>query len=226
MTNKQKYPNAKVERNEYCNLYGGHYIRLDQGVFLKRDGSADSHSYSDPSNTYFESGKIAQSALDKFMKDKPEITLSEIKSQYEEAEKLLGKKFLSAHDGKTEICEKVFLAVKGGLNTSYLMDQEIEGKGYCIGITTAFRNTLPFSMCKKIKLIEVVAHDGKTYIAEDDGKCWKFGCAKISKTLIKESYKLLDSLFSDGNRQITKVTIGACDFDQETLKSLIEQDKS
>lgn len=227
MTNKEKYPNALVNSNpnatEICG--GIWYIKLDEYYYLKNDGSTGKHNSDKPSDTYYKTETAAQKALDKFMNDKPEITLSEIKSQYEEAEKLLGKKFLSAHDGKTAICEKVFLAVKGGLNTSYLMNKEIEEKGYCIGIT-AFRNTLPFSMCKKIKPIEVVAHDGKTYTAEDDGKCWKFGCAKISKTLIKEAYKLLDSLFSDGNRQIKKITIGACDFDQETLKSLIEQDKS
>lgn len=227
MTNKQKYPSAKIQENPNAKgLCGGAwYVELKHSFYLKNDGSISGHDHDKPNDTYYKTKTAAQKALDKFMKDKPEITLSEIKSQYEEAEKLLGKKFLSAHNGKTEICEKVFLAVKGGLNTSYLMNKEIEEKGYCIGITTAFRNTLPFSMCKKIKPIEVVAHNGKTYTAEDDGKCWKFGCATISKTLIKESYKLFDSLFSDGNRQIKKITIGACDFDLETLKSLIEQDK-
>lgn len=95
-------------------------------------------------------------------------------------------------------------------------------KGYCIGVRTSGKDTLPISMCEEIKTISVIAHDGQTYTAESDGDCWKFACARISKTLIKQSLNLMNDKNFGGNRQIEKITIGKCDFTRETLQALAE----
>ncbi len=230
MTNKEKYPNAKIIQNpsapQECG--GTWYIRLvsefgKRDQYLLKNLQVGPHDHDNPSNTYFPSEAAAKTALDNFMNETPEITLKEIKLQLEEAKKLIGKnvRFSLGMGTYREKCEKVFFALEEASNTSLLMEKEIKTKGYCIGVKTSGQHTLPLSMCEEIKTISVVAHDGQTYTAESDGNCWKFGCARISKSLIREAYNLfLQS--STGNRQVEKITIGKCDFSRETLKALVE----
>jgi hypothetical protein len=212
MTNKEKYPNAKVKDFDlvfYVSLLHDHYLV---------NGKVSRHCTKDG---YYETYQEAQTALNNFMNETSEITLKEIKLQLEEAKKLVGTKIKNSYSNRVETCERVFLTVERGHDTSMLMNEQIDKKGYCIGVRTSGRDTLPLSMCKEIKTVSVIAHDGQTYTAESDGNCWKFGCAKISKCLIKEAYNLFEKSVT-GNRQVEKITIGKCDFTRETLKALVE----
>jgi len=224
MTNKQKYPNAEIEKNPSCSIdiCGGiWYVKLGNGFYLKNDNTVGKHEAERPNFTYYKTKIAAQQALNKFMKDKPEITLSEIKSQYEEAKKLIGKKVAGPYISYKFTVKEVHLEIIYE-PSSTLCNEFFEKNGYVIKVCGGC-HIIPYTPdIKIIESVSVVAHDSKTYIAVDDGECWQFGCAKISKSLIEESYELLDTIFSDGNRQITKITIGACDFDRATLKSLVD----
>lgn len=224
MTNKEKYPNARILENESAtyDCDGQFYIRLlsDEYVYLRRDGSVGPHDCSDARNTYHKTRQDAQDALDKFMNEKPEITLSEIKSQYEEAKKLIGNK-IKDPDGRTFVVKDVSLHVEFR-SSSYVCNEFFEKNGYVIKVSNGKGTAIPYVPDISIfKEISVKAHDGQTYTAESDGDCWKFGCARIDKSLIKNASELFEKL-TVGNRQVKKITIGACDFDEETLKSLVE----
>ena len=223
MTNKEKYSNAKIKGGEKP------FVLLDKNdIYLTTDGKVSSWynltlPYEEKEKLfYFKSFKQAETALNNFMNETSEITLKEIKLQLEEAKKLVGKKIKNSYSNKVQTCERVFFAVERGADTSVLMNEEINKNGYCIGVRTVERDTFPLFMCEEIKTISVVAHDGQTYTAESDGDCWKFGCARISKTLIKQSLNLMNDKTHGGNRQIEKITIGKCDFTRETLKALVE----
>ncbi len=222
MTNKEKYPNAEIKGPSTW----GYYIVLNgddpyNATYLVKNAP----SINNCANGWHPTREQAETALNNFMNEThktPEITLKEIKRQLEEAKKLVGQKIKNLYSGGIETCQKVFIAVDVNPDTSSLMDKEINKMGYCIGIKTDNRNTLPLSMCEKIKTVSVAAHNGQTYNAESDGDCWKFGCARISKTLIKQSLNLMNDKNFGGNRQIEKITIGKCDFTRETLKALVE----
>jgi len=63
------------------------------------------------------------------------------------------------------------------------------------------------------------------YFAEDDGNCVKFGCARISKSLIVESRNFLKNAAgnAEGNRTIKHVDIGAGVFSLVDLEALMKQ---
>jgi hypothetical protein len=149
------------------------------------------------------------------------ITLDEIKSQLIEAKKLIGKNFYNYHDKKTYICKDVFLALEVSGKTSPMMDCEISNNGYCIGVRSVNGCLYPFSICKPVSVVETTNHRGEKYTAQDNGQTWKFGCAEISKSLVKELYETMSENHI-GNRQASKVTIGAADFDFDTLKASVE----
>lgn len=220
MTNKEKYPNAKV-----CPMlfsYGTRYYVSLRGGIINPIYLVNGEPNEECTHGWHQTQEQAESALNNFMNETSEITLKEIKLQLEEAKKLVGKKIKNSYSNKVQTCERVFFAVERGADTSVLMNEEINKNGYCIGVRTVERDTLPLFMCEEIKTISVVAHDGQTYTAESDGDCWKFGCARISKTLIKQSLNLMNDKTHGGNRQIEKITIGKCDFTRETLKALVE----
>jgi ribosomal protein L18E len=77
-----------------------------------------------------------------------------------------------------------------------------------------------------IESIIVKNHNGEEYFAQQRDKYWQFGCAKISKRLIADSLRLLQTEYLDTNRTINKVTIGAADFDMDTLKKLVDADNN
>lgn len=78
------------------------------------------------------------------------------------------------------------------------------------------------SYFKVVEQIFVTNHRGERYEAIDKGTVWKFGCASIDKELIKDSYNFLKKQEKyKGDRTIKKVTIGAADFDLETLEKLV-----
>lgn len=227
MTNKEKYPNACVKENphatEACD--GKWYIALSkkdfQFEYLLRNLQVGPHDSNNPRNTYHPSKEAAQLSLDNFMNEKKSVTLDEIKSQLSEAKKLIGKKFSNSHDQSICTCDRVFIALERGGETSPLMDKEIKEIGYSIGVKATGMGTYPFSMCKPVSTVEVTNHHGEKYTAQDNSQTWKFGCAEISKSLVKELYETMSKTHT-GNRQASKVTIGAADFDVDTLKALVE----
>lgn len=224
MTNKEKYPNAKVRRLVFN---GEYYISLDGELHYLVDGKPNKNC---STKGYFKTEKEAQAALDTFMNGpKPEITLSEIKSQLEEAKKLIGKK-VKHKCGSKGVVKQVSLCldeerVKNDSSSVYCF---YEKHGYVI-IVKYIDETFPSFSChselEELKSVSVKAHDGRTYTAESDGDCWKFGCARISKLLIKEVCSFFDKTYA-GNREVQKITIGACDFDHKMLKSLVELENS
>ena len=52
------------------------------------------------------------------------------------------------------------------------------------------------------------------------------GNSAALKSLIVDSLTLMQTIYSDNNRAIVKITIGAADFDFETLKKLVDTDNS
>lgn len=211
MTNKEKYPNAEVR-----SLDDKYYVSLDGISYYLVDGKPNK----DCTEGWFKTRKEAQTTLDNFMNGpKQEITLSEIKSQYEEAKKLIGNKI------KGLVVKDVSLHVELRLS-SYVCNEFFEKNGYVIKVSDGKGTAIPYTPDISIfKDVSVKAHDGQTYTAESDRDCWKFGCARISKSLIKNASELFEKSVT-GNRQIQKITIGACDFDRETLKSLVELENS
>lgn len=221
MTNKEKYPNACVDSVNFS--HGTQYY-----VVLLKDGNntkylANGKPNEDCRNGWHNTHEQAQAALNKFMNEPPPITLAEIKTQLQEAKKLINKRvrYSIGETMYTEKCEKVFFALERADNTSPLMEKEIDKKGYCIGVRTCARHTISLSMCEEVKTVTVTAHDGQKYSAESDGDCWKFGCAKISKSLVGDVMQLFEKS-TVGNRKLEKVTIGKCDFDYQILKELTE----
>lgn len=218
MTNKEKYPNAEIKGP--CAF--GYYIVLDNDNPSKTTYLVNNApSIKNCTNGWHSTREQAESALNNFMNETPEITLKEIKRQYEEAKKLIGKTVSDPGGWKVKV-EEVILDLLGEYS-SQLCNEFFEKHGYVIKVCGRKGGwKIPFSPeIKAIETVTVTAHDGQTYTAESDGDCWKFGCARISKPLIRKAYDLfLQS--SIGNRQLEKITIEKCDFTRETLKALAE----
>lgn len=226
MTNKEKYPDAKIDYNQFVSvgnkIKGGYFIKLKERTYLLYDGTIGGHNHDYPDNTYYKSREEAQQALEKFMNEKNKITLQEIKDQYEKAKALIGKKI--TRSSLTMVVKTVHLELLNS-NSSVFSNEFFERHGYVIQLKGG-GSCIPFDsnveICKQV--IVVKAHDGVEYEAKNNGECWKFGCAEISKQLIKKAYELMDTTFDSGNRKLNKITIGACDFDFDTLKKLVEAD--
>lgn len=212
MTNKQKYPNAKIEKNAFTNHYGRYYIPLGDGRYLKRNGEAQLHCCKYPELTYFESEQSAQAALNKFMA--PDPTLSEIKSQLAEAKKLIGKKFTNTHDSFKNICDEVVLFLVQSGKTSHLVNSEIAKNGFCIAIKVSDygKSSYPFSICKEDKSVQLSSQ----YTAELVSGCWKIGSKEFSVSFIREIYNFLSS------HSASKVTAYDVTFDLDMVKKLCE----
>jgi len=165
----------------------------------------------------------------KFPTKKKEITLNEIKSQYEEAKKLLGKKIkrlIGYNAGSIHKVDEVNLHLenppKGELHNKFFAEN-----GYVISLHERnmheVNSVFMDAAFQVVEEITVTNHSGQSYIAKNEGDFWVFGCARIDKSLLKAAYDLLnDKATTKGNRSATKVTIGAADFDLETLKKLVE----
>lgn len=225
MTNKQKYPYARIEYNQFVGdkIKGKYFIRLKECTYLLYDGTVGGHKSDNPNNTFYKNKEEAQQALDKFMEEKEkQITLQEIKDQYKQAKKLIGKK-IKNHDF---IVQQVQLIVEDSddSGSSYLCDQFLQKNGFVI-ILRGKGTAVPYTLdTETYSVVTIKAHDGLEYEAKNNEKCWKFGCAEISKQLIKKAFELMDTTFADGNRQVRKITIGACNFNFDTLKKLVEAD--
>lgn len=158
-----------------------------------------------------------------------EVTLKEIKGKLEEAKKLVGKKIKSLKGRNAGLTGEVksanlYLEVIEGVHGEY--SKEFFAKnGYIItldfGVSYALFNEGAFDL---VNSIIVTNHQGVDFEGVQYGTYWTFGCADIPKSLIKASYDLLSSSYGPGNRQATKITIGAADFDLETLKKLVDAD--
>jgi len=225
MTNKEKYPNAEIKGPGAF----GYYIVLDNDNPSKTTYLVNNApSIKNCTNGWHSTRQQAESALNNFMNETPEITLKEIKRQYEEAKKLVGKKIKklqgNGNIGKIYKVTEVKLVLEQ--EDFFYSDKALSflrENGYVIFLVDygGYNRTVFDNGCfTVINEISVTAHDGQTYTAESDGDCWKFGCARISKLLIKEAYDL--SKKSVGNCQLEKVTIGKCDFTRETLQALVE----
>lgn len=223
MTNKEKYPDATIDRNRAVGdkIKGEYFIKLKESTLLLYDGTVGLHDTRNPDNSYYRDREQAQKALDEFMNNEKQITLAEIKAKFEKAKKLIGKKIKD----NNFIVQQVHLIVDDSGISSYLCDEFLEKNGFVI-ILSGEGKSVPYTSDVKVyNIVTIKAHDGLEYEAEDDGKCWKFGCAEISKNLIKQAYQLMDTRFAYGNREVRKITIGACDFEFDTLKQLVELDK-
>ena len=162
----------------------------------------------------------------KFPQEKKQITLNEIKSQLLEAKKLIGKKvkrLAGRNSGDIYGVEDAILHLENPPRGP-LHDKFFEENGYVISLTDKGSNTVfQVGTFEVIEEIVVENHSGESYTAKNKGDFWVFGCARIDKSLIKRAYELLDDkATTKGNRSATKVTIGAADFDLETLKKLVE----
>ncbi len=155
--------------------------------------------------------------------EKKPITLAEIKSKYEEAKKFIGKNIIfKGIGGKIDKfnVDEIKLNIEKNPNSSCVSDEFYDKHGYVIEVKGGCKS-IPFENCELNKSIEVKNHNGTSYTAASEGDFWVFGCAKIDKSLIRAAYELLNKSVA-GNRSATKVTIGAADFDKETLKALVD----
>lgn len=225
------------------NLCGPPYIYLGKGSIdnplsvdwdtndiyrIERNGTIDKTNWAGdlPSWGYCTSELIWNK---KFPTKKKEITLSEIKSQYEEAKKLVGKKIkrlIGYNAGLIHNVDEVNLHLenppKGELHNKFFAEN-----GYVISLHERnmheVNSIFMEGAYQMIEEIVVKNHSGQPYTAKNEGDFWVFGCARIDKSLLKAAYNLLnDKATTKGNRSATKVTIGAADFDLETLKKLVE----
>lgn len=217
MTNKEKYPRAHVSSVFFS--YGRrYYVTLDDkpyGSTYLTNGQPNT----DCTLGWHETYEQAENALKKFMNPKPEITLAEIKSQYAEAQKLIGKTVkhetpfrVATVKLEVEHCASSILCNRFFKDNGYVIKLESPNGGRVIPYTPDLESS---------NTVEVFAHDGQKYAAESDGDCWKFGCAKISKSIVRDVVQLFEKSIV-GNRKLEKVTIGKFDFDYPTLKDLTE----
>lgn len=61
------------------------------------------------------------------------------------------------------------------------------------------------------------------YESEDKGDYFQFGCAKISKDLLKIAESLMLTTFEDDNRKVESVKIGAGEFTLKDIQTLLSQ---
>lgn len=216
----------------------GWYIAVGASQYLSKSGEVINwyDGYHVISNTdhliMHETREQAQETLDKYNK---EPTLAEIKEKLSAAKKLIGKK-IKVLKGYREglvgdvLSAKVFFdesdignnAPFGPLGSVFFRDN-----GYIIYLEMKdFNCVYDDGVFKVVSSISVKSHGGEEYFAEQHDKYWQFGRAKISKKMIKDSLNLIDTRYADGNREVIKVTIGAADFDMDTLKKLVDADNN
>lgn len=175
----------------------------------------------------------AQATLDKY--NSPEPTLSEIKQKLSAAKELIGKRIEVLAGLSKGMIGKV-ISVELYLPETDMGDEMPPGEigqrflkenGYIIYLEMdRFFCIYDGEVFKVVPNISVKNHSGVEYFAEQHDKYWQFGCAKIPKSLIKDSLTLMQTTYSDGNREIGKITIGAADFDMDTLKKLVDADNN
>lgn len=210
------------------------YVSFGNGFYLRKNGEVlewDTNKHTSTTTDHLlmhETCEQAQATLDKYNKAEP--ALSEIKEKLSAAKKLIGKKIKILKgrlEGRVGEVLSVDLAldmseVKGPLTIEFM-----EENGYAVLLKAQnFTCLYDNEVFKVLPNIGVKNHDGEEYFAEQHDKYWQFGCAKISKQMIKDSLTLIDTNYADGNREINKVTIGAADFDFETLKKLVDADNN
>jgi hypothetical protein len=229
MTNKEKYPNAHIGE-----LYGEYYVALGylngskKYHYLVGDTPRENATFG-----YHKTKEAAQLALDNFLNEKKPITLDEIKSQLIEAKKLIGKTVRRTkgdrQDAKFKV-ESVVCNVDEFTESGPLSRDFFDKNGYLIRLRGEYLGFEDNTICAIYSKgyyevvndeITVTNHLGEKYTAQDNGQTWKFGCAEISKSLVRELYGTMSKTHI-GNRQATKVTIGAADFSLDTLKALVE----
>ena len=154
---------------------------------------------------------------------KQEITLSQIKKEYEAAKKLIGKT-INPDGLKKVVSDAILLLTEvDSRYNSYAVMEFFKKNGYVIALN--FKNdisVLPFENNKEIPEIIAVSNiRGEVYTAEQKEETWKFGCAEISKALITDVNVLMDATYC-GNRKLTSVQIGDGIFDRETIKILYD----
>lgn len=220
MTNKEKYPNAKVYSMLFS--YGRRYYVSLREETINPIYLVDGKPNEECTHGWHQTQEQAETALNNFMNEPHEITLKEIKRQYEEAKKLIGR-IVRYKEGSEAKVDRVILDLEG-VRSSISCDEFFEKNGYVVKLCSGDAWKVPYAPDIKVfnEEVAVIAHDGQKYTAKSDGDCWKFGCARISKTLIKQSLNLMNDKNFGGNRQIEKITIGKCDFSRETLKALVE----
>lgn len=225
-----KYKNGQVKTlgdNQWYVSFGhDHYLKKDGEAFEWKSGI---HNASTRPLIMHETREQAQATLDKYNKLEP--TLSEIKEKLSAAKKLIGKKIkvltgrLKDEAGKVDSAYLCF--DKDELKDAPMGLKFLEENGYVIYLDTEeFDCLYDEGAFEIVPSISVKNHSGEEYFAEQYDKYWQFGCAKISKSLIADSLTLMQTAYSDSNRAVSKITIGAADFDFETLKKLVDADNN
>lgn len=203
---QRKIPNAEIKGpNKW-----GYYIVLRGGmshIYLVNNQP----SINDCTNGWHSTRQQAEAALNKFIT--PDPTLSEIKSQFAEAKKLIGKTVSNTHDSYKNTVEEVFLAVESSPKTSALVMAEIRNKGYCIALKCR-QGTYPFSICKEYKGVQL----SNQYTAElvDNNNYWKIGNSEFAVSFIRGIYNFLAS------HSAAKVIAYDVTFDLDMVKKLLE----
>lgn len=217
----------------------GWYISVSHSQYLSKSGKT-LHWHNDNCTIaktdpliMHETREQAQATLDKYNKSEP--TLSEIKEKLSAAKKLIGKKIKVLKGDRKGLVGNILsvrlvldessvehIPMLGPLSSAFFKDN-----GYVIHLSMeTFHCLYDDGMFEIVPSISVKNHSGQEYFAEQYDKYWQFGCAKISKSLIVDSLTLMQTTYSDNNRAIVKITIGAADFDFETLKKLVDADNN
>lgn len=233
-----KYKNAKIDHisTRGCCCW---YIVVGNSKYLSKSGEVINwheghHVISNTDHLIMHpTREQAQATLDKYNKSEP--TLAEIKQKLSAAKELIGKKIKVLRGVREGLVGEV-LSVRLILNEDDYKDIAplgplgsafFKGNGYLIHLVMEdFRCLYDEGVFGVVSSISVKNHSGEEYFAEQHDKYWQFGCAKISKKMIEDSLKLIDTNYADGNRKVDKITIGAADFDMDTLKKLVDADNN
>lgn len=228
---KQGHP--KCPKDFYYVGKGNRFSTYFDTIWCK-DMSSSSEEYNtncygyDVATDYFVPKKVWEEKFGPL--EEKQITLSEIKAQYEAAKLLVGKKVRDTDTGEifTPINIELWMdSDKVGEGT--LTEEIFNKKGFVI-ILVAPDNckfiSYPSNCLEEAKEIRVKNTSGVEYIAEDKGEYWQFGCAKIGKGLIKEAHNLFEKFGSMSEYKMPQsIQIGAGIFTREILKELVEAAK-
>lgn len=228
-----KYKNARIRY-----IARGWYITLGGYNYLSKSGEVINwfEGVNNIKNTdhliMHQTREQAQASLDKY--NNPEPTLAEIKEKLSKAKELIGKNIKVLKGNRTGLVGKV-------LDSEFYLDKTeaenvigplgplglrfLKENGYVIYLKMHyFRCIYDDGVFEVIQNISVKNHNGEEYFAQQLDKYWQFGCVIISKKLIADSLRLLQTEYLDTNRTINRVTIGAADFDLDTLQKLVDAD--
>lgn len=196
-----------VRKVEFC-LEDRENHSIDTSVFLRDNGYVIS--------VYFMDGTLVNHKSYQIKKEKQmkEITLTEIKTQFSEAQKFLNKTINSNGDKfKVESVEIKLEKEYSSREVKNFYDKH----GYVI-ILRGDIYSIPYTSNIKLAVPDVTING---YKAEFKDNMVMFGCAAISKEQLKDAQTFLEKKYEDGNRENNSVKIGAGEFTLQNIKDLL-----